>query len=61
MNEIKSVKFRLKADMPKLSTDAVECFDDAFWRLVDMYGIPETCNKVLSYVEDLLDEIMIQE
>ncbi len=61
MNEIKNVKFRLKSEMPKLSTDAVQEFEDAFWRLVDMYGIPEACNKTLSIVEDLLDEIMNHE
>lgn len=58
MNEIKSVQFRLKSDMSKLSSDANDAFEDAFLRLVDLFGVPEAVNIALSYAESFLDGIM---
>lgn len=58
MNEIKSVQFRLKSDLPKLSSDANDAFEDAFLRLVDLFGVPEAVNIALSYVESFLDGIL---
>lgn len=58
MKEINAVSFRLKSEMPKLSIDAEQALHDAFWRFSDIYGIPETCNRVLALVESVLDEIM---
>lgn len=61
MNEIKSVQLRIKSFMPGRSIEAFESFEDAIWLLVDIYGIPETCNKVLSFIDELLDGLMSDE
>lgn len=61
MREIDAVKLKLKAVCPKMSTEAVETVEDAIWTLVDVYGIPEASNKVLTLLNDILDDYLSDE